>query len=320
MRRTVKSKVYPLMVSLLLVALLIATGGCSKDKTTTPAVNHPPVVASVTVSPSSVAYGGSATVTVSATDQDGDALTYTYTVTGGSIAPAGASATWTLPSSAGNFVVNVSVSDGKATAQGTGGCMVVQPTDSLVIWEDWESGSINATKWTQHGAGAHISNDGYQSSHSVYFGSSNWGDVKSNISYSFSDIKPKLDFWARTNGSSDANNLGISLEGPTGTSQTYLGIYIRPEASLRKIECSAGSQNTIVPYPLSEDNTWHHYNIVVNDDGTASFYKDGSIFWQSSPVTWASLTTWQLRLSGYNYGANIPVLDNVALYNRSGAK
>lgn len=187
-----------------------------------------------------------------------------------------------------------------------------------IIWEDWESGSVNSAKWTQHGAGAHISNNGYQSSHSAYFGSTNWGDVKSNTSYSFSDIKPEIDFWARTNGSSNWNNLGVWLEGPAGTSQVYLGIYIRPEASWRKIECFAGSQYTTVPYPLSEDNTWHHYNIVVNDDGTASFYKDGSLFWQSSPVAWTSLTTWQLRLSGYYYGANIPVLDNVALYNRGG--
>ena len=123
-RKQITPKLILLVV--LATAIAFAVGGCSKDKTTTP-VNHAPVIASVTVSPNSVAYGGTATVTVLATDADGDVLTYTFTVTGGSISQSGATATWSLPSSAGNFAVNVSVTDGKATTVGTGGCTVQTP-------------------------------------------------------------------------------------------------------------------------------------------------------------------------------------------------
>ncbi|MBM3317402.1 MAG: hypothetical protein FJY75_06075 [Candidatus Eisenbacteria bacterium] len=106
------------MVALLFVA------GCGDDKSTTP-TNRSPQILSVTVAPGSVPAGGVAVVTVSATDPDGDALTYAYQVTGGAIVGAGASATWTAPSTAGAHSVTVTVSDGNGgTAQGNGALTV----------------------------------------------------------------------------------------------------------------------------------------------------------------------------------------------------
>ncbi len=56
--------------------------------------------------------GGIATVTVVASDADGDALTYSYVVSGGAVNGNGASATWTAPSTAGDYLVTVAVTDG----------------------------------------------------------------------------------------------------------------------------------------------------------------------------------------------------------------
>jgi uncharacterized protein (DUF2141 family) len=102
------------------VLALLAFPGCGNDTAAPADENHAPVVNSVTVSPTSVAAGGMATVTVSASDPDGDALTYSYSVTGGGISGNGATATWTAPSASGAHTVTVTVSDGAATAQGTG--------------------------------------------------------------------------------------------------------------------------------------------------------------------------------------------------------
>ncbi len=100
---------------------LLVLPGCGNDKSSNPVdENHAPVVSNVSVSPSSVAAGGMATVTVTASDPDGDVLTYAYTVTGGGISGNGATATWTAPSTSGAHTVTVTVSDGHLTAQGTG--------------------------------------------------------------------------------------------------------------------------------------------------------------------------------------------------------
>ena len=99
---------------------LFVVFGCGNKTTAPPPVNHAPTISSITVTPSSVAPGGQATVVVAASDPDGDALTYSYQASAGACVGTGSIGIWTAPSTAGAHSVTVTVSDGQATASGSG--------------------------------------------------------------------------------------------------------------------------------------------------------------------------------------------------------
>ena len=80
---------------------------------TPPHYNNPPIISSVTVTPESISPDETATVTVSATDPEGDTLIYFYETTGGIVVGAGAEVTYHPPHIAGNYLINVKVSDGE---------------------------------------------------------------------------------------------------------------------------------------------------------------------------------------------------------------
>ncbi len=75
--------------------------------------NRPPTVTSISVSPSKVTIGETATVNVAASDPDNDPLTYTYASSGGEVKGGGSRVTWTAPLTPGNFVIDVFVTDGE---------------------------------------------------------------------------------------------------------------------------------------------------------------------------------------------------------------
>ncbi|PKP32712.1 MAG: hypothetical protein CVT99_03325 [Bacteroidetes bacterium HGW-Bacteroidetes-16] len=113
-----------LMIGLL--ALLMASSGCSKKEDS----NQNPEVSSVQVNPSSVTVNGMASISVSANDANGDELSYDYFVSGGSISGSGSSVSWNAPANGGVFTVEVTVSDGKGEATGSGQLTVLAPVNN----------------------------------------------------------------------------------------------------------------------------------------------------------------------------------------------
>lgn len=96
--------------------------------------NSPPVITSVTSTPSTVKVGETSTVTCNASDPDGDPLTYSWSITGGSISGSGSTVTWTAPSTAGIYTVTCSVSDGKGNPVSKGvNITVTESTTPLSI-------------------------------------------------------------------------------------------------------------------------------------------------------------------------------------------
>ena len=119
-------------------------GTVAKSLTLTVTTNQRPVVSSITAEPATLGRGETSKITCDASDPDGDELTYTWEVKGGTITGTGNTATWQAPSVGGEFVIGVSISDGKGGVTESSCRIVVQIPEVTVILTPLpgESGSI----------------------------------------------------------------------------------------------------------------------------------------------------------------------------------
>ncbi|MNR82472.1 hypothetical protein D3C72_132310 [compost metagenome] len=84
--------------------------------------NQPPTITSFTANPTNTTNPSQAiTFTLDVVDPDGDILKYSWTATGGVLnTNTGRSVLWTPPSEAGNYIIQVSISDQKGgSAEGS---------------------------------------------------------------------------------------------------------------------------------------------------------------------------------------------------------
>jgi len=79
----------------------------------TPGGNQSPIITSLTAEPGKVDPGGTSTITCTATDPDGDNLSYTWSVTDGTFSGTEKIILWKAPNADGEFVISVTVYDGK---------------------------------------------------------------------------------------------------------------------------------------------------------------------------------------------------------------
>lgn len=91
------------LFALALVVLLIA--GCNDE------ITYVPVIKSISVTPDTVAVGGTAMIEIVATDADDQELVYYYTTTGGSISGVGDTVIWTAPDVEGVYLTTVLIAD-----------------------------------------------------------------------------------------------------------------------------------------------------------------------------------------------------------------
>jgi hypothetical protein len=119
-----------------LLSLSLLVGGCTESELD--AVNHMPVVQSVTYTPTEVLAGGREIILrVEATDEDGDNLSYFWTASAGALDQVtGPAVTWTTPVFGGEYQVLVTVSDGQAA---------VTSSTPLRVLADQFSGDVRVT-------------------------------------------------------------------------------------------------------------------------------------------------------------------------------
>jgi len=103
---------------------------CGKESTEPK--NNPPVIESITVSPSEVNTGETCTLTAVAVDQDSDALTYTWSCNYGTFSTTvESSVEWTAPNTPDTYTIESTVSDGKESACKTKDINVIQSTGTV---------------------------------------------------------------------------------------------------------------------------------------------------------------------------------------------
>jgi hypothetical protein len=94
--------------------------------------NQSPIISSLSPSPSSILYGGSAVLTCIASDPDGDVVRYSWSASEGSITGVGNKVTWIAPNKGGNYNITVIVSDGKG-GETRGSVMVTVATSTSTV-------------------------------------------------------------------------------------------------------------------------------------------------------------------------------------------
>ncbi|MGB8706553.1 MAG: hypothetical protein WCD72_01190 [Dehalococcoidia bacterium] len=98
----------------------------------TVSANQSPIISSLSPSPSSILYGGSAVLTCIASDPDGDVVRYSWSASEGSITGVGNKVTWIAPNKGGNYNITVIISDGKG-GETRGSVMVTVATTTNTV-------------------------------------------------------------------------------------------------------------------------------------------------------------------------------------------
>lgn len=88
-------------------------GEATKQLTIGVAVNHPPVIDSLTTEWQMVRKATTSTIQCIASDPDGDELSYIWSVDGGNISGEGPIVTWVAPNAYGTYTVTVTVTDSR---------------------------------------------------------------------------------------------------------------------------------------------------------------------------------------------------------------
>jgi len=88
-------------------------GEAAAELTIGVAVNHPPVIASLTAEPQTVQKAMTSAIQCTASDPDRDKLSYIWSVNGGNISREGSVVTWVAPNAFGIYTITVTVTDGR---------------------------------------------------------------------------------------------------------------------------------------------------------------------------------------------------------------
>jgi len=90
-------------------------GEAAAELTIGVAVNHSPVIDSLTAERQKVRKAMTSTIECTASDPDGDELSYTWSTSEGSISGEGSVVTWVAPNTFGTYTITVTVTDGRGS-------------------------------------------------------------------------------------------------------------------------------------------------------------------------------------------------------------
>ena len=225
-------------------------GTVAKSCTLTVTTNQRPVVSSITAQPATLERGETSTITCMASDPDGDILTYTWEASGGTVTGTAHSATWEAPSVGGEFVISVTVNDGKGGITESSCRIVVQVPEVTVILTPLpsESGSIyyNGDMTTSFRIGDKASNVGVRPYFSFDITKLTDAEIKeAKVSFTVKEtvgnpwfVPPSLyvddvEYGARALQAADFHLVGTQIEKFTSEPPAEVDVYLRITNALR---------------------------------------------------------------------------------------
>ena len=146
-------------------------GTTAESRTITVTANQRPVITSLTPEATTIIPGGVTSITCEANDPDGDKLSYTWSATGGTVSGQGKTIAWQAaekdgkPVANGDYVISVTVDDGKEGGAVKGDCKITVRAEAITtVFKPIasESGSVyftgdTSTSWM---AGDNAANSG----------------------------------------------------------------------------------------------------------------------------------------------------------------
>ena len=173
----------------------------------------------------------------------------------------------------------------------------LQPADVLFT-EDWESGSINSSKWVKAGSPeSNIVKEGHKGSYSVNNNGDSWclSGLYTKKNFSLKNGL-KTTFWLKANGKGShmGNQAGFTTT-DQNTSKYCYNEELRGKLIYVRMRCTDPTQIQYIIKPDSisgksipnksvnfYDNKWHKFEIDISSDGEIKFYKDGPLAYAPS--------------------------------------
>lgn len=163
-------------------------------------------------------------------------------------------------------------------------------TDSVLFFEDWESGNISSNIWQQWGSPLPtIADTGYNSEYSFDPNGDSWCESGVHSVQTFSLENTVLEFdGVMTTSATYHQDLRV------GFTKNTLQAGDCPEGGyeqLAYVHIKGGENRYWVQYRLQKDtaevfeedldNSWHHFSMHVQADGKVAFYRDGNLVYRT---------------------------------------
>jgi hypothetical protein len=284
-------------------------------------INHAPTISRVSARPRKINLNSNSQARCTASDPDGDSLTYSWSSNAGVFTGSGSSVVWTAPSIVGNFVLYVTVNDGRGGLTRDSIRVEVRDfsqtqTGELVAYYPFNGNandeSSHGNNGTVHGATLVADRRGMPNSAYVFDGNTNYIEVPNSSSLNFQQ-STTINFWMKIGTFYEREQYPISH----GNWENRLKVSISNRRLRWTVKTTTGIKDVDSETELVTD-TW--YNITALYSGSDfEVYLNGEMdaftSWSGTILpTTIALTIGQVLPNNQSYNFN-GVLDDIRIYN-----
>ncbi len=284
-------------------------------------INHAPTISRVSARPRKINLNSNSQANCTASDPDGDSLTYSWSSNAGVFTGSGSNVVWTSPSVAGNYVLYVTVNDGRSGLTRDSVRVEVRDfsqtqTGELVAYYPFNGNandeSNHGNNGTVHGATLVADRRGMPNSAYVFDGNTNYIEVPNSSSLTFQQ-STTINFWMKIGAFYEREQYPMSH----GNWENRWKVSISNRRLRWTVKTTTGVKDVDSETELATD-TW--YNITGLYSGSDfEVYLNGELdaftSWSGTILpTTIALTIGQVLPNNQSYNFN-GVLDDIRIYN-----